>query len=86
MWKFGLQVSLTWIIAGTSSSHIASYSGQNERSSSGGPVQYPPLGSGLRLQPMNPISSTHRRSSRTDESIGAPGDCGNWHTGAKLAG
>ena len=51
-----LHAALTWIMAGTSSSHIASYSGHHERSHSGGPVQNPPDGSGFRLQPTNPIS------------------------------
>ena len=76
----------TWIMAGTSSSHIASHSGHQERSHSGGPVQNPPDGSGFTLQPTNPISVTHRRSSATEPSIATPGDCGSWHTGAKFDG
>ena len=52
-----MQVALTWIIAGTSSSHIASYSGQNVRSDVTGPFHQPPDGSGFRLHPTNPISS-----------------------------
>jgi hypothetical protein len=86
VWKWGLHAALTWIIAGTSSSQSTSYSGYQERSASGGPSHQPPDGSGLRLAPTKPISSTHRRSSSTDGPIGAPGDWGSWHTGAKLSG
>jgi hypothetical protein len=38
------------------------------------------------LQATKPISRTQRRSSTIDRSIGTPGDCGSWQTGAKFSG
>ena len=76
----------TWIIAGTSSSTIASYSGNQYGSVSGGEVQKPPDGSGLRLHPTKPSVSTQRRSSATTSSRAPSGVCGSWHTAAKLSG
>ena len=46
----------------------------------------PPLGSGLRLQPTKPSSSTQRRNSATERSMGTPGDWGSWQTPAKWSG
>src|SRR5215471_7465159 len=77
---------LTWIMAGTSNSTIFSYNGYQNRSVSGGPVQYPSDGSGFRLQPTNPYSSTHRRNSSTQFAGDTPGDWGSWHTPTKLSG
>ena len=73
-------------MAGTSSSVIFSYSGNQYASVSGGEVQYPPDGSGFRLQPTNPSSRTHRSSSATQSSSGHAGTCGSWHTPAKFRG
>ena len=53
---------------------------------SGGAVQYPPLGSGLRLQPTNPSSRTQRSSSAMDAFRSAPGDCGSWQTPMNVSG
>ncbi len=85
-WKNGVAEPETCTIAGTSSSTIASYTGYQLRSVRGGELQCPPLGSGLRLQPMNPSSSTQRRSSATDPSTGAPGDCGSCATPMNRSG
>jgi len=82
----GLQDVETWIIAGTSSSHIVSYSGNQYSSVSGGELQKPPAGSGFRLHPRKPSSLTHRMSSATHGVSDPPGTCGSWQTGAKLAG
>src|SRR5258708_19573221 len=73
-------------MAGTSSSTIFSKIGYQYRSVSGGAVHFPPLGSGLRLQPTNPSSSTQRSSSATDDFSPAPGDCGSWQTPMNVAG
>jgi len=73
-------------MAGTSSSTIFSKIGYQYRSVSGGEVHFPPLGSGLRLQPTNPSSSTQRSSSATDDFSPAPGDCGSWQTPMNVAG
>jgi hypothetical protein len=61
-------------MAGTSSSTIFSYKGYQCRSVSGGDVQWPPEGSGFKLQPMNPISVTHLSSSAALFTGAAPGD------------
>ena len=53
---------------------------------SGGAVHFPPLGSGLRLQPTNPSSTTQRSSSATDAFRSAPGDCGSWQTPMNVSG
>ena len=53
-WKTGLQLLETCTMAGTSSSTIFSNRGYQYRSVSGGEVHFPPLGSGLRLQPTKP--------------------------------
>jgi hypothetical protein len=76
----------TWIIAGTSSSVIASKSENHDASVSGGERQWPPEGSGLRLQPTKPSSSTQRRSSATHASRLPSGVCGSWQTPAKCSG
>ena len=85
-WKLGLQEPETWIIAGTSSSTIFSKKGYQARSVSGGPVQWPPDGSGLRLHPMKPSSATQRSSSAIECAIETSGDCGNWQTPTKVSG
>ncbi len=56
------------------------------RSARPGPLKKPPLVSGFRLQPTKPSSSTQRSSSRTEASIGAPGDCGSCATPTKFFG
>src|SRR5688572_10653953 len=73
-------------MAGTSSSTSFSYSGYHALSVSGGAVQWPPLGSGLRLHPTKPSSSTHRESSPIELAIGTPGDWGSWHTPTNVSG
>ena len=73
-------------MAGTSSSVIFSYSGNQYGSVSGGELQNPPAGSGLRLQPTKPSSVTARSSSLTHASSGSPATCGSWATPAKLSG
>src|SRR6202521_4832595 len=73
-------------MAGTSSSQSFSYSGYHQRSVSGGSIQCPPEGSGLRLQPTKPSDLTQRSSSATHFAGGTPGDCGNWQTPTKLTG
>src|SRR5258707_6173840 len=73
-------------MAGTSSSHIFSYSGYQCLSVSGGEVQWPPDGSGFRLQPTKPNSLTQRSSSAMQFEGGTPGDCGSWHTPMKFSG
>ncbi len=73
-------------MAGTSSSTIFSYSGYQCRSVSGGEVQWPPEGSGFKLQPMNPSSLTQRSSSAALLTGATPGDCGNWQTPTKFSG
>src|ERR1700730_15196239 len=85
-WKFGLQEELTCTMAGMSSSTIFSYNGYQWRSVSGGEVQFPPEGSGFRLQPMNPSSLTQRSSSAALLTGTTPGDCGNWQTPTKFSG
>ncbi|MNY32215.1 hypothetical protein D3C86_1664170 [compost metagenome] len=86
VWKQALQDPETWIIAGTSSSIIFSKNGYQARSVSGGAVQCPPEGSGLRLQPTKPSSLTQRSSSWIECAMGTPGDCGNWQTPKKCCG
>ena len=61
----GLHEVDTWIMAGTSSSTIFSYSGNQYSSVSGGDVHHAPDGSGFRLQPTKPSSVTQRSSSST---------------------
>ena len=56
---------------------IFSYNGYQWRSVSGGEVQFPPEGSGFRLQPMNPSSLTQRSSSAALLTGTIPGDCGS---------
>ena len=82
----GLRDADTWIIAGTSSATIASYSGYQYGSVSGRDVQNPPDGSGLSRQPTKPSSPTHRRSSSTESAIPPLGVCGSWHAAAKCVG
>lgn len=77
VWKAGLHEVLTWIMAGMSYATMASYSGYQLRSVSGGAVQLPPDGSGLRLTVTAPSSSTARRSSGRQVAGAAPGDCGS---------
>src|SRR5665213_2123588 len=73
-------------MAGTSSSTIASYRGYQERSVIGAPLQLPPEGSGLMMQPTKPSSSTQRRSSPTVFAGDTPGDCGSWQAPTKFCG
>ena len=82
----GLHEVDTWIIAGTSSSVIFSYSGNQYSSVIGGELQKPPAGSGFRLQPRKPSWVTHRSSSATHAFSSPPGTCGSWQTGAKFLG
>src|SRR5215471_8226238 len=73
-------------MAGTFNRTISSYNGYQYRSVRGGSVQYPPDGSGFRLQATNPSSSTARRSSGIQLDGGTPGDCGSWQTPTKFQG
>src|SRR5439155_20615872 len=73
-------------MAGTSSSTIFSYRGYQLRSVRGGAVQWPPDGSGFRLQPIKPNSFTERSSSPMQLLGADPGDCGNWQTATKFPG
>src|SRR5260370_9539810 len=50
--------------------------GYQERSDSGGEVQWPPEGSGFRLMPTLPYCSTHLTSSGMQVAGSTPGDCG----------
>ncbi len=60
--------------------------GYQWRSVSGGLVQWPPEGSGLRLMPTAPYSLTHFSSSGMQVAGSTPGLCGSMATGTKLSG
>src|SRR5690348_4021136 len=77
---------LTCTMAGACNSQSFSYSGYQKRSVSGGAVQFPPDGSGFRLQPTKPSSLTQRSSSAMQDFGDTPGLCGSWHTPMKLSG
>ena len=81
-WKAGFFVWETWTIAGMSSSAIFSYTGYHHSSNNGGSVQKPPVGSGLRLMPMNPNSLTMRSISSRVFFGFTPGNWGSMPTGA----
>src|SRR5687768_3536220 len=73
-------------MAGTSSSQSFSYTRYHHLSVSGGSEHFPPEGSGVRLQPTKPNSSTQRSSSRMTPRGSTPGDCGSWQTPTKFSG
>src|SRR6478735_12808521 len=60
--------------------------GYQSLSVSGGLVQWPPDGSGLRLIPTLPYSFTHFSSSGMQVFGSTPGDCGSIATGTKWSG